>query len=44
MVAADTAADRLAVLTLLDDSGAPVRLGDLWSARAVVLAFLRHYG
>ncbi len=43
-VADDPAAARLAPLSLLDDEGRPVRLGDLWAKRAVVLAFLRHYG
>jgi hypothetical protein len=34
----------LAAVVLRDDAGAPVRLGDLWRERPVVLAFLRHYG
>ena len=31
-------------LVLIDDDGHPVRLGDAWNGRPVVLAFLRHYG
>jgi len=34
----------LAALTLHDDDGHPVRVGDLWRERPVVLAFLRHWG
>ena len=34
----------LAATTLVDDDGRPVRVGDLWRARPVVLAFLRHWG
>lgn len=34
----------LASLTLPDDAGAPVRVGDLWRERPAVLAFLRHWG
>ncbi len=34
----------LAATTLVDDGGRPVRLGDLWRDRPVVLAFLRHWG
>jgi hypothetical protein len=34
----------LAALALPDDRGAPVRVGDLWRERPVVLAFLRHWG
>jgi hypothetical protein len=34
----------LASLTLPDDLGAPVRVGDLWRERPAVLAFLRHWG
>jgi hypothetical protein len=36
--------DRLAEITLLDHTGAPVRLGDLWSERPAALVWLRHYG
>jgi peroxiredoxin len=41
---ADTLAVALADLTLPDADGQPVRLGDLWAKRPVVLVFLRHYG
>ena len=37
-------ADELAAIVLKDQSGADVRLGDLWRERPAVLAFLRHYG
>jgi hypothetical protein len=30
--------------TLVDGTGAPHRLGDLWRDRPVVLVFLRHFG
>lgn len=31
-------------LVLQDPDGAPVRLGDSWQARPVLLAFIRHFG
>ena len=34
----------LADITLPDHAGEPVRLGDLWADRPVVLVWLRHYG
>ena len=34
----------LADITLPDHDGEPVRLGDLWADRPVVLVWLRHYG
>jgi len=34
----------LSRLELQDHSGAPVRLGDLWTDRPLVLVFLRHFG
>ena len=37
-------ASALGALALRDDEGRPLRLGDLWRERPVVLAFLRHYG
>ena len=37
-------ADALADLVLQDADGNDVRLGELWSDRPVVLAWLRHYG
>ena len=37
-------ADALVYLVLHDADGKDVRLGDLWSDRPVVLAWLRHYG
>jgi len=39
-----SAAQALADLYLPDTTGRTHRLGDLWSDRTVVLAFLRHYG
>jgi len=37
-------AHALADVTLPDQDGAPVRLGDLWRERPVALVWLRHYG
>lgn len=37
-------ANRLANIDVLDPRGRPVRLGDLWEKRTVVLAFIRHFG
>jgi len=34
----------LAETTVSDLEGNPVRLGDLWSERPIVLLFLRHFG
>lgn len=34
----------LADITLPDQDGAPVRLGDLWADGPVALVWLRHYG
>ena len=34
----------LASVELQDLQGRPVRLGDTWEERPVVLVFLRHYG
>lgn len=31
-------------LTALDPEGTPVRLGELWRERPVVLVFVRHFG
>jgi hypothetical protein len=39
-----TVADRLCEVNVLDLEGRPVRLGDLWEQRTVVLVFVRHYG
>ena len=41
---ASALAASLAPLTALDERGAHVTLGDLWKARPVVLAFVRHFG
>jgi len=38
------AAEVLAPMTLRDPEGQPVRLGDLWATRPLVLAFVRHFG
>jgi len=37
-------AKRLEDIDVLDPNGNAVRLGDLWSQRTVVLAFIRHFG
>ncbi len=37
-------AARLAPLTVLDERGARVTLGDFWAARPAVLGFVRHFG
>jgi hypothetical protein len=37
-------ADALADITLPDQDGNDVRLGDLWRERHAVLVWLRHYG
>lgn len=36
--------DAIADLTLPDADGTPVRLGDTWRDRPVVLVWLRHFG
>jgi hypothetical protein len=38
------AAEVLAPITLRDSEGAPVRLGELWAERTMVVAFVRHFG
>lgn len=35
---------RLAGIELSTWDGKPVRLGDLWTERPVVLVFIRHFG
>lgn len=37
-------ATRLAAIELTDADGKPQRLGSLWTARPVVLVFIRHFG
>lgn len=37
-------AAKIADTTLLDDTGAEVRVGDLWAEKPVALVFLRHFG
>ncbi|MBP1686467.1 MAG: hypothetical protein H6Q33_2610 [Deltaproteobacteria bacterium] len=37
-------AKQLENIVVLDPDGTPVRLGDLWQRRTVVLAFIRHFG
>ncbi len=37
-------ASRLKNIEVLDPEEHPVRLGDLWRAHTVVLAFIRHFG
>jgi hypothetical protein len=34
----------LSATSLVDATGAPYRLGDLWHDRPIVLVFLRHFG
>ena len=34
----------LSEVSLVDQSGAPHRLGDFWRDRPIVLVFLRHFG
>lgn len=41
---ADPVARELADAVVTDEAGRPVRLGDLWADRPVVLAFVRHFG
>jgi hypothetical protein len=36
--------ESLSEITLPDQDGEPVRLGDLWSDGPAVLVWLRHYG
>jgi hypothetical protein len=40
----DLLAAALGQLTVLDETGAAVRLGGFWSGRPVVLALVRHFG
>jgi hypothetical protein len=40
----DDRVETLAKLVLVDDEGRPVRMGDAWKDRPVILTFLRHYG
>jgi hypothetical protein len=37
-------ATKLRNIEVLDPAGNPVRLGELWRQRPVVLAFIRHFG
>lgn len=36
--------EKLSNIELSDWQGVPVRLGDLWKERPVVLVFIRHFG
>lgn len=36
--------EALAGLTVLDTSGSPVSVGSLWSEKAAVIGFVRHFG
>ena len=36
--------ERLQDVTVQDPDGRPVRLGDTWRERSVVLLFVRHFG
>jgi len=38
------AAEILAPMTLRDPEGSPVRLGERWADRPMVVAFVRHFG
>jgi hypothetical protein len=40
----DLLAAALGHLAVLDQTGSPVPLGSFWVKRAVVLAFVRHFG
>jgi hypothetical protein len=40
----DLLAAALGQLTVLDETGGAVPLGPFWAKRAVVLAFVRHFG
>jgi len=40
----DLLAAALGRLTVLDETGAALPLGPFWAKRAVVLAFVRHFG
>ncbi len=40
----DLLAAALGRLTVLDETGTVVPLGDFWTKRPVVLAFVRHFG
>jgi hypothetical protein len=40
----DLLAAALGQIAVLDETGAPVPLGPCWAERAVVLAFVRHFG
>lgn len=35
---------RLLEIEVLDEYGAPVRLGNLWLDQVAILAFVRHFG
>ncbi len=37
-------ATRIRDIEVLDPAGNPVRLGELWRQRPVVLVFIRHFG
>jgi hypothetical protein len=37
-------ADDLAKLTVVDEQGQPVELGNLWRDHTVALVFVRHFG
>jgi hypothetical protein len=39
-----TVPSELSAIELTDETGAKVRLGDLWREKTVVLAFVRHFG
>ena len=40
----DAVVERLKKMEVLDEYGAPVRLGNLWQDRTAVLVFVRHFG
>jgi len=37
-------ADRLGMMTVLDEAGASIRLDTLWQAGPTALVFVRHFG
>ena len=35
---------KLEEISILDEQGRPIRLGELWRDRTAVLVFVRHFG
>lgn len=36
--------DKLSGIEILDQEGAPIRVGELWKEKTTVLVFVRHFG